>query len=37
MNHGAAFWKICHDLCPKTPECRDWLKRNGAKLQAIPF
>ncbi|MEZ5809994.1 MAG: SprT family zinc-dependent metalloprotease [Rhizobiaceae bacterium] len=37
MNHGAGFWRLCEKLCPKTAECRAWLKRNGAKLQAIPF
>lgn len=37
MNHGAAFWSLCEELCPRTTECRAWLRRNGAKLQAIPF
>lgn len=37
MNHSAAFWKICRQLSPRTDECRDWLKRNGASLQAIQF
>lgn len=37
MNHSADFWKLCRELCPKTAECKDWLKRNGAKLHAIPF
>jgi predicted metal-dependent hydrolase len=37
MNHGPKFWKLCHDLCPDTEECRAWLKRNGGALQAIQF
>jgi predicted metal-dependent hydrolase len=37
MNHGPRFWALCHSLCPDTDECRAWLKRNGAKLQAIGF
>ncbi len=37
MNHSAAFWSLCKQLCPKTDQCKAWLKRNGAKLQAIPF
>jgi hypothetical protein len=37
MNHGPRFWALCHALCPDTDECRAWLKRNGAKLQAIGF
>lgn len=37
MNHSAAFWHLCQQLCPRTNQCKSWLKRNGAKLQAIPF
>lgn len=37
MNHSAAFWQVCRQLCPRTDECRQWLKRNGPSLQAIPF
>lgn len=37
MNHSAAFWQTCRQLCPRTEEGRDWLKRNGSSLQAIPF
>ena len=37
MNHGPKFWKLCRELCPDTEECRAWLKRNGAALQAIQF
>ena len=37
MNHGPKFWKLCHELCPDTEECRAWLKRNGSALQAIQF
>lgn len=37
MNHGPAFWKLCHTLCPDTERCKAWLKRNGSALQAIDF
>jgi len=37
MNHGPKFWKLCKELCPDTPKAKDWLKRNGAALQAIEF
>lgn len=37
MNHGPRFWALCERLCPDTPRCRDWLKRNGTRLQAIGF
>jgi len=37
MNHGPRFWKLCSELCPDTPRCRDWLKRNGSALQALRF
>jgi predicted metal-dependent hydrolase len=37
MNHGPKFWKLCRELCPDTDRCKDWLKRNGAALQAIAF
>lgn len=37
MNHGPRFWALCETLCPDTVRCRDWLKRNGSRLQAISF
>ncbi|HMQ57377.1 MAG TPA: SprT family zinc-dependent metalloprotease [Rhizobiaceae bacterium] len=37
MNHSPRFWKLCRQLCPRTDEAKAWLKRNGAKLQAIGF
>ncbi len=37
MNHGPKFWALCTQLCPRTPEARAWLKRNGSALQAIDF
>ncbi len=37
MNHSAKFWQLCEELCQSTPDCKAWLKRNGAKLQAIPL
>ncbi|WP_417687269.1 M48 family metallopeptidase [Roseibium sp.] len=32
MNHSARFWKLCRQLAPHTPEARQWLKENGARL-----
>lgn len=37
MNHSVRFWEVCEQLCPKTAACKGWLRRNGTKLQAIPF
>ncbi len=37
MNHGPKFWKLCRQLCPETDELKEWLKRNGTKLQAFRF
>jgi len=37
MNHGVHFWQICTQLCPETPSCRAWLKRNGQALHAFDF
>ena len=37
MNHSANFWNLCKELCPDTDKCKNWLKRNGNKLQAIGF
>ncbi len=37
LNHGPKFWKLCEKLCPRTEEAKDWLRRNGGKLQAIEF
>lgn len=37
MNHSSDFWALCLKLCPDTERCKDWLKRNGASLQAIDF
>jgi predicted metal-dependent hydrolase len=37
MNHGADFWALCRQLCPKTEEARRWLKQNGSRLHAIDF
>jgi predicted metal-dependent hydrolase len=32
MNHGPAFWTLCHRLCPTTDTHRRWLKDHGAEL-----
>lgn len=32
LNHSHRFWKIVHDLCPRTEEAEDWLKRHGSDL-----
>ena len=37
MDHSRDFWALCEELCPDTKRCKTWLKRNGAKLQAIVF
>jgi len=37
MNHAPQFWALCERLCPQTQKCRQWLKDNGQKLQAIRF
>ncbi|WP_244404202.1 M48 family metallopeptidase [Fulvimarina pelagi] len=37
MNHSAAFWALCRDLCPDMDEGRTWLKANGASLHRIRF
>ena len=37
MNHSAAFWSVCRDLCPRMEEGRAWLKANGASLHRIRF
>ncbi|MER0236582.1 SprT family zinc-dependent metalloprotease [Fulvimarina sp. MAC8] len=37
MNHSAAFWAVCRDLCPRMDEGRAWLKANGASLHRIRF
>ena len=37
MDHGAGFWALARDLCPRTDEARAWLKREGAGLHAWRF
>lgn len=37
MNHSDAFWRVCARLRPDYREHRDWLRRNGAELQALRF
>ena len=37
MNHGPKFWALTEELCPGHKRPKDWLKRNGAKLQAMEF
>jgi predicted metal-dependent hydrolase len=32
MNHSVRFWRLCHQLCPRTAEAKAWLKANGAGL-----
>ena len=32
MNHSLRFWRVCHQLCPRTVEAKAWLKANGAGL-----
>lgn len=37
MNHSAAFWAVCRDLCPRTDEAKAWLKAHGNRLHALQF
>jgi len=32
MNHSVRFWRLCHQLCPRTVAAKAWLKANGAGL-----
>jgi predicted metal-dependent hydrolase len=32
MNHSPRFWRLCHQLCPRTDEAKAWLKAHGAGL-----
>jgi predicted metal-dependent hydrolase len=32
LNHSHRFWKLTHQLCPKTDEAELWLKRHGSDL-----
>jgi predicted metal-dependent hydrolase len=37
MNHAPAFWAVVARLMPDYQRHRNWLKQNGATLQAIRF
>ena len=37
MNHGEAFWALARSLCADTDDAREWLRREGAGLQAWRF
>ena len=37
MNHGPRFCAMVRSLCPDYSRRRDWLKREGTRLQAIDF
>jgi predicted metal-dependent hydrolase len=32
MNHSHRFWRLVHQLCPRTEEAERWLKRHGTEL-----
>ncbi|WP_310621891.1 M48 family metallopeptidase [Flexibacterium corallicola] len=32
MDHSPEFWHVCEKLAPQTPEAKQWLRQNGAKL-----
>jgi predicted metal-dependent hydrolase len=32
LNHSHRFWKLTHQLCPRTDEAELWLKRHGSEL-----
>jgi predicted metal-dependent hydrolase len=35
LNHSSRFWKITHQLCPRTDEAEAWLKAYGSALHRI--
>jgi predicted metal-dependent hydrolase len=37
MNHSPRFWRQVERLCPDYAASRQWLRRNGAALQAFDF
>lgn len=34
MNHGPRFWRLVHELCPKTDAAEAWLRRHGPALHS---
>jgi predicted metal-dependent hydrolase len=32
LNHSHRFWRLTHDLCPRTEEAERWLKLHGSEL-----
>jgi predicted metal-dependent hydrolase len=32
LNHSHRFWRLVHQLCPRTEEAERWLKRHGSEL-----
>ena len=37
MDHSTRFWGLVREICPDFTRHRAWLKREGSRLQAIPF
>lgn len=37
MDHSPRFWALTEKICPDMKRAKDWLKRNGSKLQAVGF
>jgi predicted metal-dependent hydrolase len=37
MDHSTRFWGLVREICPGFSAHRAWLKREGSRLQAIPF
>ncbi len=35
LNHSPRFWKLTHQLCPRTDEAETWLKTYGSALHRI--
>ncbi len=35
MNHGPAFWRLVHELCPETERAEAWLRTQGSALFAV--
>jgi predicted metal-dependent hydrolase len=32
LNHSYRFWRVVHELCPRTDAAENWLKRQGSEL-----
>lgn len=37
MNHSPRFWKLVGSLCPDYKDHKEWLRKNGKRLQKLKF